>query len=325
MNPAAPLAVDVVIPFRAWDVWVGECVQAALAMEPPCQQVTLVPDAPLEAAAWEAIRQMPQAARVREIPSGALNPGRKRNLAMGQSQADVFGFVDSDARPWRDWLAHGLPHFQDPTIAIVGGPNLTAPEDDSGQQACGDVMASPVGMGAGYIRHVPVSLREVDELPTCNMLVRARPEFRFRPELDTSEDMVFCQEVRQQGWRIRYDPCVGIWHHRRRLGLPFWRQFFHYGVYQGRRIQWRWLWRAAPLGLIFHLVALPVLVGLRPALWAFWLAPLAGYAAIIVVESIRLARGKPRGGWTLLAFPIAHLAYGSGYIRGFWQTLRKST
>ena len=70
------LFVDVVIPFRRWDAWTAESTRAALVLDPPCRRVTLVPDAPLEAADWIAIRRMPGAERVRELPSGPVNPGR---------------------------------------------------------------------------------------------------------------------------------------------------------------------------------------------------------------------------------------------------------
>jgi len=309
--------VDVVIPFRRWDAWTAESVRAALEMEPPCRRVTLVPDAPLEAVDWDAIRRMPGAERVRERPSGPVNPGRKRNVAMENNEADVFGFVDADARVFPDWLATGLPPFADEAVAIVGGPNLTPPEDDVRRKACGDVMASPLGMGAAYIRHAPVSERDVAELPTCNMLARNRPGLRFRPELDTSEDMAFCELAHRMGYRVRYDPAVRVFHHRRRLGRSFWRQFCDYGVYQGRRASWRWLWRAAPLGFVLYLAGLATVLLLWPAGWRFWTWPLAFYALVVVAESLRLARGRPRGLLTAFAFPCAHVAYGWGYLRGW--------
>lgn len=309
--------VDVVIPFRRWDAWTAESTRAALELEPPCQRVTLVPDAPLETADWEAIRRMPGAERVRERPSGPLNPGSKRNVAMADNEADVFGFVDADARTAPDWLARALPHFADEAVAIVGGPNLTPPEDDVRRQACGDVMASPLGMGAAFIRHAPVSARAVDELPTCNMLARNRLDLRFRPELDTLEDMAFCESAHRLGCRVQYDPAVRVFHHRRRLGRAFWRQFCDYGVYQGRRAAWKWLWRAAPLAFVLYLAGLAAALLLWPAGWRVWLLPLGGYAAVVGVESLRVARGRPRWILTALAFPCAHVAYGWGYLRGW--------
>lgn len=317
------LFVDVVIPFRRWDAWTAESARAALEMEPPCQRVTLVPDAPLGAEDWTAIRRMPGAERVRELPSGPLNPGRKRNVAMENNAADVFGFVDADARTFPDWLAQGLPHFADEAVAIVGGPNLTPPEDDVRQQACGDVMASPLGVGAAYIRQTPVSTRAVEELPTCNMLARNRPGLRFRPELDTSEDMAFCELALRLGGRIRYDPAVRVFHHRRRLGRAFWRQFCDYGVYQGRRATWKWLWRAAPLAFVLYLASLGAALLLWPAGWRFWLLPMGVYALVIGAESLRVARGRPRWLLTAAAFPCAHVAYGWGYLRG-WAGQRRA-
>lgn len=34
MSGGGPLFVDVVIPFRRWDAWTAECLQATLALEP---------------------------------------------------------------------------------------------------------------------------------------------------------------------------------------------------------------------------------------------------------------------------------------------------
>jgi hypothetical protein len=317
MSRAPGLFVDVVIPFRGWDAWTAESAEAALKLDPPCRRVTLVPDAPLGPDAWAAIRKMPGSERVRELPSGPLNPGSKRNRAMDGSEADVFGFVDSDARVWPDWLGKGLPPFADETVGIVGGPNLTPPEDDARRKACGDVMASPLGMGAAYVRHVAVSRREVTELPTCNMLARNLPGFRFRPELDTSEDMAFCGLAREKGLRLVYDPDVGVWHHRRRLGRAFARQFHDYGLYQGRRAAWRWIWRAVPVGLILYLAILAAALAVFPGNWRLWMLPLGLYLAGIAAESARLTKASPRWFLTVAAFPWAHVAYGFGYLRGW--------
>lgn len=322
MSGEAPLFVDVVIPFRQWDRWTEESVQAALALEPSCQRVTLVPDAPLEPETWSVIRRMPGGEKVREMASGPINPGRKRNLAMDSNEAEIFGFVDSDARVHRDWLAKGLPHFDAASVAIVGGPNITPPEDDALRKACGDVMASPIGMGAGFIRHVPVSQREVSELPTCNMLARNMSWLRFRPELDTSEDMAFCDLARERGYRVVYDPAVVVFHHRRRLGPAFGRQFHDYGLYQGHRAAWRWIWRAAPVCFLIYLMILVVALCVAPGWWRGWLLPLGFYFVVVGAESLRLTRGSPRGILTLAAFPWAHVAYGLGYLRGGVGALR---
>ena len=317
MSGESGLSVDVVIPFRRWDRWTAESTLAALQLEPPCRRVTLVPDGPIGAEAWAEIRRMPGWEKVREIPSGPLNPGSKRNVAMEGNEAEIFGFVDSDARAWPDWLAKGVPHFSDSSVVIVGGPNLTPPEDHALQKACGDVMASPLGMGAAFMRHTPMPGREVTELPTCNMLARNLPWFRFRPELDTSEDMAFCGLARSKGFRVVYDPEVRVFHHRRRLGSAFGRQFHDYGLYQGRRASWKWIWRAFPLGLLLYLAALAVAELAFPAGWRIWIAPLCLYAVGIALESGRLTKCHPRWMLTFIAFPWAHAAYGLGYLRGW--------
>lgn len=321
MSEPAVLFTDVVIPFRQWDGWCEECVLAALALDPPCQRITLVPDQPIGNDVWRVIREMQGGSRVRELASGPVNPGRKRNLAMENNEADIFGFVDSDARAWPDWLGKGLPHFVDPSIAVVGGPNLTPPEDGMLRKACGDVMASPLGMGAAFIRHTLATGREVTELPTCNLFVRNLPWMRFRPELDTSEDMALCGLVRERKFRVIYDPEVRVYHHRRRLGPAFGRQFHDYGLYQGRRAAWQWIWRAAPLGLLIYLAILSGALWLVPGHWRLFVLPLCLYFVCILAESLRLTRGRPRWLLTGSGFLWAHVAYGLGYLKG-WMSAR---
>ena len=314
------LTVEVIIPFRRWDAWVAECVRSVLALQPPCQWVTLVPDRDLVPECWAAIQNMPGFCnQVCELPSGPVNPGQKRNLAMARSQADIFGFIDADARAFSDWLARVQAAFTDARVAILGGPNLTPPEDHPLQKACGDVMASPIGMGAAYIRHVPVRAREVTELPTCNMLSRNIKWLRFDPRLDTSEDMVYCGQALARGYKLIYDPEVRVHHHRRRLGLLFIRQFYDYGLNQGRRAEWKWIWRAAPLGFVFYVASLLVIAAFFPSELSPWLAPLSRYFLIVGIECIRLARWRLHFFLTLLAFPAAHVSYGCGYLQGWMK------
>lgn len=316
--------IDVIIPFRAWDDWTAECVSSILSMIPKAKWITLVPDEPLPPRVWDIINELnPAQQSIREVPSGAVNPGQKRNAAMRKSSAAFFGFIDADARPASNWLAKGMPLFDDDTIVIAGGPNLTPPEDSCWQKAYGHVMASPLGMGAGYIRHIPVSPREVGELPSCNMLVRKIPDLFFNPDMDTAEDMAFCGLAASKGGRIMYDPTVTVFHHRRKNPGGFFRQFMFYGLYQGQRACWRNVWRAAPFALLFCLVLMIAGLCLWPAYWMLWLLSPALYAMGILLESIRLSKPVLTFWRTATGFLIAHGAYGLGYAMGLFNRLAR--
>jgi hypothetical protein len=128
------LFVDVVIPFRRWDAWTAESTRAGAGTEAPVPARHAGAGRVVGSSGLVGHPADAGADRVRELPSGPVNPGRKRNVAMAGNEADVFGFVDADARALPDWLEKGLPHFADEAVAIVGGPNLTPPRTMRGRK-----------------------------------------------------------------------------------------------------------------------------------------------------------------------------------------------
>jgi cellulose synthase/poly-beta-1,6-N-acetylglucosamine synthase-like glycosyltransferase len=45
------------------------------------------------------------------------------------AKGEICAFIDSDARPEKNWLKNALPYLSDPEVVAVGGPGLTPPED----------------------------------------------------------------------------------------------------------------------------------------------------------------------------------------------------
>ena len=261
-------------------------------------------------------------ARLHVEPTGGGNPAAKRNVALRRSDAAIFALVDSDAWPAPDWLAAGVPLLVD-DVAVVAGPNLTPPSDSLSRRLSGRVMESLLGFGAGFIRHRKVARRVVREMPTCNMILRKLDGLEFREDLNTGEDMMYCSDVRGRGLQVLYDPDVVVFHHRRKMGLSFMKQFFHYGLDKGRLTRRSsdisYVWQAFPAFFVLYLAAL-VVVALVPvpgwARQAAW-TPLVVYAAAVIIESCRLATSVGEACLAPLGFVLAHVSYGTGYLRGF--------
>jgi hypothetical protein len=68
----------------------------------------------------------------------------------------------------------------------------------------------------------------VDEFPTFNLIVRANKAPKFRLFL-TGEDSLFCREIGE----IFYDPSVLVYHKRRPLFKPYWKQISTFGWNRG--------------------------------------------------------------------------------------------
>ena len=106
------------------------------------------------------------------LASGPVPPNIKRMMAAEASDASIVALIDDDAYPVPGWLAAAARHFLRTDIVGVGGPGITPPSDDPSQQTSGAVYASSL-VSAGYTyRYLPAPAREVDDQPSCNLIVR---------------------------------------------------------------------------------------------------------------------------------------------------------
>ncbi len=311
----------IIVPFQTWHDWVIECLEHCLLMTTQSYTVWLLPDE-LPNADWRArLDALQMDDRLHIEPTGPGNPARKRNIGMTRSKGSIFGLIDSDAYPHPDWLSEGLKNLTG-DIAIVAGPNLTPPNDPLARRVCGNVMQSPLGFGSAYIRHVPSKRQMVNEMPTCNMIIKRIDNLLFHEELDTAEDMAYCAELRGLGYSILYTPEVIVYHHRRKIIQPFVHQFYHYGLDKGRLVRQpnniTYPWHAAPaifslyLAVACFLWATPSPHSIIYAYYAFGAFSLLVFGAESLRQSRRIEESVP----TLLAFFLGHISYGTGYILG---------
>ncbi len=170
------------------------------------------------------------------IPSGKVSPAKKRDMAIQYAHGDILAFIDDDAYPRQDWLKNAARHFNNPAVAAVGGPAVTPSNNSFWQRVSGAVFLSNVG-GGNPDRYWPVGkVREVDDWPSVNLLVR-RNIFEkiggFNSEYWPGEDTKLCLDIVKMGKKIIYDPDVFVWHHRREGLIRHLRQIGRYGLHRG--------------------------------------------------------------------------------------------
>lgn len=259
--------------------------------------------------------------RVRQV---ALGPGhtasQARNHGVAAARADLLYFIDDDVIVPPDTLAALERAFADhPEVDIVGGPNLTPPDDPEFAQLTGEILASPLGTGVTRMRYARAPAQQATErhLILCNLAVR-RSVFaagvRF-PTLFGGEENVLMGHADRRGFRLRYVPEVWVHHRRRgRLG-DYVSQVYRYGC--GRALALRFAPRTfhpayfVPVGFTGYLLALPVLALAGPLA----ALPLAAYGAAVGVESVRIALRRRALRW-LPALPpmflVTHVTYAAG-------------
>ena len=136
-----------------------------------------------------------------------------------------------------DWLEQALKYFQRPEVASVGGPALTPPHDPWRAQIGGRVYANPLVSGGYAYRYHSERVRRVDDLPSCNLLVRTsvlRELGGFNTRYWPGEDTILCSDiVHRLGYQMFYDPWAVVYHHRRPLFGPHLRQIGRYALHRG--------------------------------------------------------------------------------------------
>jgi cellulose synthase/poly-beta-1,6-N-acetylglucosamine synthase-like glycosyltransferase len=223
--------VAIIIPVKKINAYVRESVPRILNLRYRNFEVLVLPDV------VDGQESLADDDRVRIVPTGAVGPAEKRDMALQFSSAQLLAFLDDDAYPKPDWLGHALPHFEDTRVGAVGGPAVTPQDDNVWQKASGEVFSTWLGGGVYSYRYIPRQRREVDDYPSVNFIIR-RDVFEKAGGFDSTfwpgEDTKLCLEVTKGlGLKIVYDPEVFVWHHRRELFLPHLKQVTNYALHRG--------------------------------------------------------------------------------------------
>jgi cellulose synthase/poly-beta-1,6-N-acetylglucosamine synthase-like glycosyltransferase len=258
------------------------------------------------------------------LSSGPVPPNIKRMMAARRSDAEIVALLDDDAYPVPAWLESAMDHFDDETVVGVGGPGVTPPEDPPLQQASGAVYVSPLVSARYTYRYIPRESRDVDDYPSCNLLVRREPFLRYVPECLKywpGEDTKLCLLLTKGGSRIVYEPAAKVYHHRRTLFWGHFRQVWNYAVHRGffaKRYPETSLKPAYFVPTIFLLanivfVLLLAFYQLRPALMFGALLYIAAVAASAVWSG---QSHKANPVLVSVGIYLTHMTYGIGFLTG---------
>lgn len=267
--------------------------------------------------------------RLRIVPTGPVGPARKRDIAAAMARGRILAFLDDDAYPSEQWLPSALPHFSQTSIAAVGGPGVTPPDDGFWKQASGWTLASRLGSGGARDRYLPLSgVKDVDDWPSMNLLVRARDFAEvggFDCDFYPGEDTKLCLAlVHRLGKRIVYEPRAVVFHHRRDLFWGHFRQVGRYGEYRGHFVRnypetSRRLIYFVPALLTALIWTYPAALVLSPGLAKVWRGGLAAYAVLLLATVVEVSRasGSVRLGLvSAVGVALTHVWYGINFALG---------
>ena len=250
------------------------------------------------------------------------SPSRQRNAAAHAAQGEVIYFLDDDSRIAADCLTICARILEDETVAVVGGPSLTPPDDSMLQQLIGCALSSLLGAGAVRNRYrVSGTVRATTEkeLILCNLAIRRTVFLQsggFDERLYPNEENELLDRVSSNGMKLVHAPEMAILRSQRRTLRLFVRQMFSYGRGRAQQTLITGHGTTTSFAPMFFLIYLGLLA-LLP-LTAIRLAPLLIYGALVLwfASAAVASSGAMSRMLLILLYPLLHISNGCGLLRG---------
>ncbi|MDA3799989.1 MAG: glycosyltransferase [Kiritimatiellae bacterium] len=309
--------VSIVIAMPSVTEYVDECLDGIAKQTYKNFEVILLPDVP-------SGREWP--AYVREIVTGAIRPAEKRNIGIDNVKGEITAFIDDDATPTMHWLHQAVQYFSDPNVGGSCGPATTPPNDPYMAKMGGRIYANYLLSGGYIYRYFPTSVQEVDDYPTCNLLIRTdilKELGGYRTDFWPGEDTYLCRQVvKEKGYKIIYDPYAEVFHHRRKLFLPHLRQMGRYALHRGyfarkfpstsRKISY-----LMPTLLMLGTVLGPISFFISPILIYIYVAVIAFYLVVTFLGAF----SHNFKDWVIcwIGIVLSHYYYGFRFLIGFFS------
>jgi len=238
------------------------------------------------------------------------------------STGDIIALLDSDAYPDALWLKKGVGYLENSAVGMLGGPSLTPPSDGISQKAGGYLLSSFVGSGSLAHRYGIGRITEVDDLPSCNLLVRRSVLERVQkdsPDVWPGEDTHLCRLVREMGETILYSPEVIVYHHRRPLFVAHLRQVWGYGLHRGYFARHFPDNSRRPIYFIPSIFLIGLVISLPLSILGIFNSIIMSLYTLYFLASLTVAlrsRSLKMAGYIVPGLFLTHITYGLAFLKG---------
>jgi len=259
------------------------------------------------------------------MASGSVGPADKRDLAANYAEGNILVFLDDDSFPSLDFLTKLSISFRRTDIKILGGPGVTPFQNTIWQKASGAAFETRwMSSDPRRYRSMAKSCL-VDDWPTVNLSVIKDVFLRvggFDSKYWPGEDTEFCLKLKNNGYKILYDPDVVVFHHRRSSLRRHLVQVGNYGLHRGffarkypensRKTRY-----FIPSLFATYLVLSPIFTHLFGVYLT--LAPITLYFLLLIYYFVNTVFNH-RLLVALISIPylvLGHISYGLRFIQGF--------
>jgi succinoglycan biosynthesis protein ExoA len=239
------------------------------------------------------------------------------NLGIQASKGSPVVRLDAHTEYAPDYFEAILRTFQATQADIVGGPMRPRGETPV-QQAIGHCSSCVFGIGdSQFHQEQHEGWVESVYLGAWKRAIFEQIGY-FETDLVRNQDDEFHYRAKQKGLKIYLHPEIRSYYTPRDSLKKLFHQYGQYGFYkplvikkvrQGMRLR-----HLIPAGFVLYLFSLPIML-----FWPWWILPLAIYTGLDLYFSLSAKVAWPVRIIALTVFPILHIAYGWGFLRGLWH------
>lgn len=279
--------------------------------------------------------------RIEIIISEGKNPSKQRNEAIKQSSGDFLFFFDDDVIIEENTIIELLKCYNEDTIALAGGPNLTPKSNSSLQKCFGIALSNFFGSAQVRYRYKSIGKKKYAteyDLILCNLSGRKEILMKnlFDESLWPNEENELINRVIARKHKAIYNPDAVVFHSRREDVLSFIRQVFNYGKSRTKHIlkKYRMSNVIFLIPSIFLIYLFLILVYIISPIYIrhigrFTFLPLIAYISISILTSLNIAFVNKNINLVIqmpFIFLIIHISYGAGMIFSLFEPkIKKSS
>lgn len=330
------MRVSLILPCRNEERHIGACLDSIVATTWPQHDLELLvidgrsDDATREvvgryAAEYPWIRLLDNPEQI--VPT-ALNHGIRA------ARGEVIMRLDAHAFYPPEYVPRLVRALLETGADNVGGRVVTLPADGSHTAfAIARALSHPFGVGNSLFRIAGAGETTPRAADTVPFGCWRREVFDrigvFDEELVRNQDDEFNYRLLRAGGRIVLVPDVVAYYYARSSPRQLTRMLYQYGYFKplvarkvGAIVTARQL---APPAFVTALGAGAVVAPLWTPAAVLWLATIVAYAGAALVSAMPTARARGLRGALVLAatFPLLHVAYGCGFLRGAWHLVSR--
>lgn len=252
--------------------------------------------------------------------------GMARNLLIDNAKGEFIAFTDGDCLVEENWLFMLVKTIieerkRNPKVVATGGIRYPVKTKKWRENLLNNVLGTYFGSG-GSQGFVKTKKRYTDSIPNYNSIyVKDVIKKERYSEIGIGEDYELNLRLNKRGYKIAFTDKAIIYHHQDNSILKFLRQIYRYGKAQPKI--YRKIKRIRFFAIVSPLFIIGLLLGLIFSYFStiFFVIYLMGVGIYLLADLIYtlliLFRTKKLYSLlSLLVYPLMHVSYGVGVIRG---------